>query len=519
MTAAPIVKSTAPAEPAGASTSPRKSDVLVIGAGFGGIAAALRMRARGYSVTLVDRLQAIGGRAQVFERGGFRHDAGPTVITAPFLFDELFELFGERREDYLEFRPLDPWYRFHFDDGQQFDYRPGIKDTNAEIARFDEKDIKGYARLLKTSKAIFEVGFEKLADKPFTRFTSMLGQIPALLRLRSYRTVTGLVNSHIRHPLLRQAFSIHPLLVGGNPFSTTSIYALIHYLERQWGVFFCMGGTGKLVAELHRLLECAGVSVQLGVDIDHIVQQGAQVTGAVAVDGRRYDADRVICNGDPPTVYRQMMPQESRRKKALPEALTQYSMGLYVLFFGTRKTYDDVAHHTIWMGPRYRELLADIFDRKILADDFSLYLHRPTATDKSFAPDGCDSFYVLCPVPNLLGDVEWKTEGPALRDRIVAALDRTIMRGLGDVITDDFWMTPEDFRDDYRSMHGAGFSIAPLFVQSAWFRYHNRDPHISNLYFAAAGAHPGAGMPGVLCSAKVVERLIEEEEQQDRSSG
>ena len=214
-----------------------------------------------------------------------------------------------------------------------------------------------------------------------------------------------------------------------------------------------------------------------------------------------------------------MRPQESRRKKALPEALTQYSMGLYVLFFGTRKTYDDVAHHTIWMGPRYRELLADIFDRKILADDFSLYLHRPTATDKSFAPDGCDSFYVLCPAPNLLGDVDWKTEGPALRDRIVTALDRTIMPGLGDVITDDFWMTPEDFRDDYRSMHGAGFSIAPLFVQSAWFRYHNRDPHISNLYFAAAGAHPGAGMPGVLCSAKVVERLIEEEEQQDRSSG
>ena len=519
MTAAPIVKSTAPAEPAGASTAPRKSDVLVIGAGFGGIAVALRMRARGYSVTLVDRLQAIGGRAQVFERGGFRHDAGPTVITAPFLFDELFELFGERREDYLEFRPLDPWYRFHFDDGQQFDYRPGIEDTNAEIARFDEKDIKGYARLLKTSKAIFEVGFEKLADKPFTRFTSMLGQIPALLRLRSYRTVTGLVNSHIRHPLLRQAFSIHPLLVGGNPFSTTSIYALIHYLERQWGVFFCMGGTGKLVAELHRLLERAGVSVQLGVDIEHIVQQGAKVTGAVTVDGRRYVADRVICNGDPPTVYSQMMPQESRRKKALPEALTQYSMGLYVLFFGTRKTFDDVAHHTIWMGPRYRELLADIFDRKILADDFSLYLHRPTATDKSFAPDGCDSFYVLCPAPNLLGDVDWKKQGPALRDRIVAALDRTIMPGLGDVITDDFWMTPEDFRDDYRSMHGAGFSIAPLFVQSAWFRYHNRDPHISNLYFAAAGAHPGAGMPGVLCSAKVVERLIEEEEQQDRSSG
>ena len=489
------------------------SDVLVIGAGFGGIAAALRMRARGYSVTLVDRLNAIGGRAQVFERGGFRHDAGPTVITAPFLFDELFELFGERREDHLEFRPLDPWYRFYFDGGEQFDYRATVEDTNREIERFSPRDVKGYAGLLETSRQIFEVGFEKLADRPFTKFFSMMAQVPALLRLRSYRTVAGLVNSHIKHPLLRQAFSIHPLLVGGNPFTTTSIYALIHYLERRWGVFFCMGGTGKLVEELHRLLERAGVKVELGVDINQITMKGNRATGAIAMDGRSFAADRVICNGDPPTIYRQMMPGEARRKRALPDSLTQYSMGLYVLFFGTKKKFDDVAHHTIWMGPRYKELLADIFDRKILADDFSLYLHRPTATDESFAPDGCDSFYVLCPVPNLLGDVDWVTEGPALRDRIVAALEKTIMPGITDSISDDFWMTPEDFKTDYRSMHGAGFSIAPIFIQSAWFRYHNRDPHIPNLYFAAAGAHPGAGMPGVLCSAKVVETLIDEEEQ------
>ena len=507
MTPAPTAQSSS------ADTSAPKNDVLVIGAGFGGIAAALRMRARGYSVTLVDRLQAIGGRAQVFERGGFRHDAGPTVITAPFLFDELFELFGESREDHLDFSPLDPWYRFHFHDGQQFDYRATVEDTNREIERFSPDDVKGYAGLLETSRRIFAIGFEKLADRPFIRFTAMMAQVPALLRLRSYRTVAGLVNSHIRHPLLRQAFSIHPLLVGGNPFTTTSIYALIHYLERRWGVFFCMGGTGRLVEQLHRLLERAGVTVELGVDIDHITVDRGLATGATATDGRRFLAERVICNGDPPTVYQQMLPDETRSKRALPESVTQYSMGLYVLFFGTRRTYEDVAHHTIWMGPRYRELLADIFDRKILADDFSLYLHRPTATDPSFAPEGCDSFYVLCPVPNLLGDVDWSTEGTVLRDRIVEALERTIMPGLSDVISDDFWMTPEDFKNDYRSMHGAGFSIAPIFIQSAWFRYHNRDPHIPNLYFAAAGAHPGAGMPGVLCSAKVVERLIEEEEQ------
>ena len=494
-----------------------KAHILVIGAGFGGIAAALRMRAKGFQVTLVDRLSAIGGRAQVFERGGFRHDAGPTVITAPFLFDELFELFGEKREDHLDFRPLDPWYRFYFHGGKQFDYRPSIEDTNDEIRKFSPDDIKGYAALLKTSKAIFDIGFEKLADRPFTKFWTMMAQIPSLLRLKSYHSVAGIVNSHIKHPLLRQAFSIHPLLVGGNPFTTTSIYSLIHYLERRWGVFFCMGGTGRLVKALHDLLIRVGVNVELNVDIAEITMQNGRVTGAIAEDGRKFSADRVICNGDPPTVYSQMLPSDNHRKKRLfPDKLTHYSMGLYVLFFGTKTQYPDIAHHTIWMGPRYKELLADIFDKKILADDFSLYVHRPTATDDSFAPEGCDSFYVLCPVPNLRGNIDWDSKGPELRDRIVAALSATIMPDLEQSISDDFWMTPEDFKKDYRSMHGAGFSIAPIFVQSAWFRYHNRDPHIPNLYFAAAGAHPGAGMPGVLCSAKVVETLIDEDVRSNR---
>ncbi len=491
------------------------SNVLVIGAGFGGIAAALRMRAKGYSVTLIDRLQAIGGRAQVFEKGGFRHDAGPTIITAPFLFDELFELFGDKLKNHLEFRALDPWYRFYFHDGQEFDYRPSIEDTNSEIRRFHAADVEGYANLLKSSKDIFEIAFEKLAERPFTKFWTMILQIPSLLRLRSYKTVASMVNGYIKHPLLRQAFSIHPLLVGGNPFTTTSIYSLIHYLERRWGVHFCMGGTGKLVEELHKLLERAGVNVSLGVDIEEILIDKGRATGARSVDGQIFLAERIICNGDPPTVYSQMLPSaKSRMKRAFPEALTQYSMGLYVLFFGTRKTYTNVAHHTIWMGPRFKELLCDIFDRKVLADDFSLYLHRPTATDTSFAPDGCDSFYVLCPVPNLLSKIDWKKRGPELRDRIVLALNDTILPGLKDNITDDFFMSPEDFKSDYRSMHGAGFSIAPIFTQSAWFRYHNRDPHIKNLYFSAAGTHPGAGMPGVLCSAKVVEALIAEEEEE-----
>lgn len=495
--------------------SDNTTHTLVIGAGFGGIAAALRMRARGHNVTLIERLDAIGGRAQAFEQGGFRHDAGPTVITAPFLFDELFALFGEKREDHLDFRPLDPWYRFYFHEGSEFDYRPSLEDTHAEIARFSPEDMKNYDRLIATSKNIFDIGFSELADQPFTRFGAMLKQIPQLLRLKSYMTVAQLVNSHIKHPLLRQAFSIHPLLVGGNPFDTTSIYALIHYLERKWGVYFCMGGTGKLVAELENLMRRQGIEILLNTDVREIMvskDDSNRVSGVITQDAKQISADRVICNGDPPTIYAEMLPaHKGKRKKALPDKVTRYSMGLYVLFFGTKKTYPNIAHHTIWMGKRYKELLHDIFNRKILADDFSLYVHRPTATDASFAPEGCDSFYVLCPVPNLQGNLEWEKEGPALQKRIVAALDKTIMPGLSEHIVEDFYMTPEDFKTRYRSMHGAGFSIAPNFTQSAWFRYHNRDPHLSNLYFAAAGAHPGAGMPGVLCSAKVVDRLVGEE--------
>ena len=485
---------------------------LVIGAGFGGIAAALRMRARGYDVTIVERLKAIGGRAQVFEKGGYKHDAGPTVITAPFLFDELFELFGEKREDYVEFKPLDPWYRFYFDGGDEFDYRATIDDTLAEIDRYNPADKQGYLNLLKASKDIFDVGFEKLADRPFTRFFTMMKQVPASLKLKSFMTVAQMVNSHIKHPLLRQAFSIHPLLVGGNPFTTTSIYTLIHYLERRWGVFFSMGGTGKLVIELHRLMERAGINVRLGVDIDKITLENGLATGATAMDGEVFPADRVICNGDPPTIYTQMMPQgHNKPKKTLPEKLTHYSMGLYVLYFGSRKQFPDVAHHTIWMGPRYKELLKDIFDRGTLTKDFSLYIHRPTATDKRFAPENCDSFYVLCPVPNLRTQLNWDKEGSLLRDRIVQALGETILPDIENQITAEYWMTPQTFKEKYLCAHGAGFSIAPNLTQSAWFRYHNQDPKIKNLFFVGAGTHPGAGLPGVVSSAKVVEQLIKDQ--------
>ena len=486
--------------------------IAVIGGGFGGLASALRCKKLGFDVILLERQDMLGGRARVFQKGGYRHDAGPTVITAPFLFEELFELFDEKLEDYLEFVPLDPWYRFYFHNGKTFDYRPSIKDTNNEISKFDKRDIDGYENLIKTSKEIFEIGFEKLSDKPFLSFWEMAKQIPSLLKLKSYLTVSQLVNRKLKNEFLRKAFSIHPLLVGGNPFTTTSIYALIHYLERKWGVFFCMGGTGKIVRELEKLMLKKEIIIKKNTDIEKIITEENKVTKLKTTSGEEIYVDAVISNADPPTVYKEMLDSKSGNYPLLKsEKFTQYSMGLFVLFFGSKKQYHNVAHHTIWMAERYKELLKDIFENKILTEDFSLYLHRPTATDQTFAPTGKDSFYVLCPVPNLQGNVNWDKEGIILRNKIIKALSDTIMPDLDKNIEEDFWMTPQDFKNDYRSMHGAGFSIAPIFSQSAWFRYHNKDKKISNLYFSTAGSHPGAGIPGVLCSAKVVEKLIKKD--------
>jgi len=486
------------------------SKAIVIGGGFGGMAAALRLRARGYEVTIIDRCKRLGGRAQVFERDGFRHDAGPTVITAPFLFDEIFELFGKKRSDYVEFVPVTPWYRFQFPSGETFDYGGTVEETLAEIARFSPDDVAGYKSLLEQSQKIFDVGFTKLADQPFDSFGTMLSQVPDLARLGCYRTVWQLVSRHLKDPRLRQAFSIQPLLVGGNPFDTTSIYSLIHYLERQWGVHFAMGGTGAVVDAFQKLMEEVGVEVRLDTTVASIMVESGVAKGVELEGGESLASDIVVSNVDPAHLYGKMISKSDQKISArLKKRTAKLSMGLFVLFFGTRRQYPDVAHHTIWLGKRYRELLEEIFAAKNLPDDFSLYLHRPTATDPSFAPEGCDSFYVLAPVPNLNADVDWKVEGPLLQERIVKALSDSILPGLENEITADFYMTPEDFADDYLSVAGAGFSVAPLFSQSAWFRFHNRAEGPKNLYLVGAGTHPGAGLPGVLCSAKLLDRIVE----------
>ncbi|MGF1526221.1 MAG: phytoene desaturase family protein, partial [Candidatus Competibacterales bacterium] len=474
---------------------------IVIGGGFGGLASALRLRALGYAVRLLDRAPRLGGRAQVFERDGFTHDAGPTVLTAPFLFEELFALFNKSLADYVELVPVTPWYRFRFPDGRQFDYGGTLEQTLDEIRRIHPPDVDGYRRLVETSRRIFAVGFTELAHRPFHSLPFMLRQVPALVRLQSYRTVYGLVSRHIQHDYLRRAFSLQPLLVWGNPFDTTSIYALIHYLERQWGVHFPKGGTGALVDALGKLMDEEGIEVGLSTTVDQILVEGGKgrrprATGVRLADGSHLRADVVVVNGDPPHVYRHMIPKERRRRWSDRRIdRLKYSMGLFVLYFATNRSYGDVAHHTIWLGERYRELLRDIFQRKVLADDFSLYLHRPGASDPTMAPPGCDGFYVLSPVPNLQGNVDWAAVGDSYRDRILEALESTLLPDLRRHLVHQFYMTPLDFQSRYLSYVGSGFSLAPRFTQSAYYLFHNKAEDIDGLYFVGAATHPRTDKP------------------------
>jgi phytoene desaturase len=482
---------------------------LVVGAGFGGIAMCLRLKRLGYQVTVVDNNPKAGGRAQVYELGNYKFDGGPTVITAPFLFDELFALFGKKRSDYVEFLPVEPWYRFEFADGSRLDYGGKLDDTISEINRLSPGEGTGYERLVAFSKRIFSVGFEKLADQPFHRFGTMLMQVPALLVLKSYLSVYSLVGKFLKDDRLRRAFSIHPLLVGGNPMQTTSIYCLIHYLERKWGVWFPKGGTGALVQALVKLMHEVGVTLELNRQVSKVMVEGKKAIGIELENGEEMLADLVVFDADPPKVYRDLIDARHRSKwtnRRLKRL--SFSMGLFVWYFGTNRRYSDVEHHTIIMGKVFKELLEDIYDRKILSDDLSLYLHRPAATDSSMAPEGGDAFYVLAPVPNKLAKVDWMEAGERIRLQVQKQLEDTLLPGLGDCLEVSHFVTPDDFESKFNTLWGSGFSIAPLFRQSAWFRFHNKSEELENLYFCGAGTHPGAGVPGVVSSARVVEKLV-----------
>lgn len=482
---------------------------VVIGAGFGGLAAAVRLRARGWRVTLLEALDLPGGRARVFRQDGFTFDAGPTVITAPYLFDELFALAGRRAEDYFTLVPVDPFYRIHFHDGTTFDYVGDEERLLAQIAAIEPRDVDGYRRMAAHAERIFRIGYEQLADHPFDRVTDMLRIVPAMIRLGNWRSVHGLVSRYITDERLRQAFTFEPLLVGGNPFRTTSIYLLIHWLERKWGVHYAMGGTGSIVAGLMRLLDEMGVDVRLGTPVTEIDVERGRVRGVRTADGRRLACDIVVSNADPTMVYRRMIAPAHRPRHGDGRlSRVRQSMSLFVGYFGTRRTYPDLVHHTILLGPRYRGLLQDIFQRHRLADDFSLYLHAPTRTDPALAPAGHEAFYVLSPVPNNRSGVRWSREAEPYFDRILESLEVRLLPGLRDSIVTRSVMTPDDFEHTLRSTDGAAFGPEPTLRQSAWFRYHNRSEDVRGLFFVGAGTHPGAGVPGVLSSAKVLDRIV-----------
>ena len=482
---------------------------VVIGSGFGGLAAAIRLGARGYRVTVLERLAEPGGRASVFRQDGFVFDAGPTIVTAPFLLEELWALCGRRLEQDVELRPMDPFYRIRFQDGASFDYRGDAEAMRAEVARFCPGDVAGYDRFMRASEEIYRVGFEQLGDVPFSSWRDMARVAPDLVRLGGWRSVHAMVARFIKDERLRTVFSFHPLLVGGNPFSASAIYALIAWLERRWGVWFAMGGTGQIVRGLAGLIRGQGGALRCNAEVAEIVVEQGAATGVRLASGEVVRADIVVSNADAAWTYRRLIAPAHRRcwtDRRIERA--RHSMGLFVWYFGTDRRWDAVPHHTILLGPRYRGLLDDVFKRHRLAADFSLYLHRPTATDPSLAPPGCDAFYVLSPVPNLASRTDWRTQAEPYRRAIEAELERTMLPGLRDAVVTSRMMTPADFEERYLSHAGAAFAMEPLLRQSAWFRPHNRSEDVENLYLVGAGTHPGAGLPGVLCSAKVLDRLI-----------
>ncbi len=484
--------------------------IIVIGSGFGGLSAALRMRAKGFDVTLVEKHKDLGGRARVFKKDKFIYDGGPTVITAPYLFDELFSLFNKKISDYVKIVPLDLWYRFVFNDGQIFDYNGNDKSMEEQIKRISPEDYVGYKKLVKFTEKIFNKGFTDLSDRPFNNLIFMFKQIPALLKLKSYKSVYSLVSNYISNEKLRRVFSMHPLLVGGNPFSTTSIYTLILFLEKKWGIHYSMGGTGRVVNALEKLMKEENIKIIKDAEVTEILTENKTVRAIKINNSEVINCDYIICNSDPPNVYKNLIKSKNDFNFLFKQKMKRmdYSMGLFVYYFGSKKKYEDVAHHTIYFGKSYEEHLDKIFEKKILSEDISYYLHRPSATDPNMAPDGQDAFYVLVPVPNNLSKINWINEGDKFKDLVLDKMDKSVLPGIKENVTSDFYLTPDYFEKDLATLHGSGFSIQPKFSQSAYFRFHNQSEIYRNLYFVGAGTHPGAGMPGVLSSAKVLDKLF-----------
>jgi phytoene desaturase len=506
-----------PKNPAHRTYDPRPK-ALVVGAGFGGLASAIRLSARGYNVEVIEKLDGPGGRAYVHRQDGFIFDAGPTIITAPFLLEELWELCGKKMSDYVTLKEMSPFYRIRFYTGQTFDYCGDAEAMCKEIAKFDASDIPGYHALMKAADKCKHLGFEQMGDVAFDGYKDLLKALPSFVKMKAWNSLYRLVAQHIKHPLLRVAFSFHPLLIGGNPFSVTCAYALIHSLEKTWGVHSAMGGTGAIVNGLVELLNGLGVKIRYNSPVKQIRIANGKACGVELENasssnsshaGEILDSDIVVCNTDSAWTYKYLIAPEHRKHwKDSRIERGNYSMGLFVWYFGTNRTYGDIPHHTMILTERYKDLLTDIFKKHHLAEDFSLYLHRPTATDPSLAPSGCDTFYALAPVPNLDSKTDWNAKGESFRQAIQEYLESTVLKDLGQHIVSSKITTPLDFQNRLYSYKGAGFGLEPLLTQSAVFRPHNRSEDIPGLFMVGASTHPGAGVPGVLMSAKALEKVI-----------
>jgi len=483
---------------------------IVIGAGFGGLALAIRLQSAGVETTLVEARDKPGGRAYFWEKDGFTFDAGPTVITDPACLRELWALSGHDMAEDVTLAPVSPFYRLQWADGTSFDYTNDDVVLNAEIARLEPEDVAGYRKFLEYSAGVYHEGYEKLGHVAFLDFASMIKAAPSLARYQAWRSVYSMVSSFVKSEYLRQALSFHTLLVGGNPFTTSAIYALIHKLERDGGVWFAMGGTNKLVAGMVTHFERLGGVLRLNDPVTHIATLGDRATGVTTASGWSATADMVAVNGDVMHAYRDLL-KDSRSAQRTRVRLERkrYSPSLFVVHFGIKGSWPGIPHHMILFGPRYKGLLADIYDHGVLSEDFSLYLHHPTVTDPGMAPEGHSTFYALAPVPHMgKFPVDWDEIGSILEKRILDEVGRRLIPDIHERIVTKFHYAPNDFAHDLNAHLGSAFSLEPILTQSAWFRVHNRDDQISNLYFVGAGTHPGAGIPGVVGSAKATAALM-----------
>lgn len=491
----------------------RPHDAIVVGAGLGGLAAAMRLGAKGYAVTVIDRLDRAGGRGSSVTENGHRFDLGPTIVTVPQVFEELWSECGEDFHKDVDLRPLDPFYEIRWPDGSVFAATGDTDRMVEEVARLSPRDVKGYKRFLKDSARRFVVGFEGMVDKPMHKFWSTGKVIPEFALLRADKSIFGLAKSRVKDPRLQMALSFHPLFIGGDPMHVTSIYALVSHLEKEYGVHYAIGGVQAIADAMQGVVERQGGQVHLNTEVDEIVVENGAAKGVRLTDGTTLAAPLVVSNADAGFTYNRLLRIHPRKRWSTKKLdKTRWSMGLFVWYFGTTGTaemWKDVGHHTILSGPRYEGLLNDIFIKGKLADDMSLYLHRPSVTDPNVAPKGDDTFYALSPVPHLGHDnpVDWQSMSKIYQAKVAAVLEETIP-GFQDRLSASMIYTPEDFRDRYLSPHGCGFSIEPRILQSAWFRPHNVSEEARGLYLVGAGTHPGAGLPGVVSSAKVLGRMV-----------